>query len=243
MKLNNFFFIGILSTQLLALDSFYEQSKKGWFFYETIKKDEVKKEELKEEDKKDKVFTDINQIPINALNTLTATEFRQAFEFAKDIAVMNPTSDNVYVVQVMNTFMSENANKFSSLWQRNLLDRNKLISDKPMTTFENDIQKNIKKKEEKEFFANTDLNYFVFYKDIDDKLLNIKRLITSLEYKVPTKFININEYPNITKEYNIDLLPSIYAVTKNKKKRISNGNVLTQDLIIYYTLIQLKDNK
>lgn len=232
------------STNLNAIDDFFNDSKRGWFYYEKIKEDKKKKIEKKKKKKEPIVFTSISDIPLNSLSSLTAQEFRQAFELAKDTAVMNPTQENVLAVQIMNNFMSNNANEFTASWQRNLLDKNNLIvADAPTTTFQNNLIKKQKKDEEKAFFENTELNYFVFYDKVDDKLLNIKRLITSLPYRIPTRFININEYPQMKKEYNLEFYPSIYAITPTNKKRITNGNVITQDLILYYTMFQLKDDK
>ncbi|ULO03747.1 conjugal transfer protein TraF [Campylobacter sp. RM12651] len=234
----------IISNSLFSLDNFYDDKKRGWFYYEKMP---IQKEKKKKEEKKPKepiVFTQISQIPLNSLNSLTAQEFRQAFELAKDTAVMNPTQENVLAVQIMNNFMSNNASEFTSSWQKNLLDKNNLIiADTPTTTFESNQIKKEKKAKEKAFFENSELNYFVFYDKVDDKLLNIKRLISTMPYQVPTKYINILEYPNMKKEYNLEHFPSIYAITPTQKKRISNGNLLTQDLIIYFTMFQLDKDK
>lgn len=247
------FLCAILLFNLYAIDDFYEKSKEGWFFY----KDEPKKkndteilEHFTEPIKKDRKQNEtefMRSIPINNLSSLTTEEFRQTFQKAKDIAVMQPTEENVLILQIMNSFMTDKSQEFTNMWQSNLLNHTeKVVGEQiAMSAFEKKFMTEDDKENDRKAFdklLQDGFRYIVFFKENDRKLAEIKRLVIEyIDKRIPIHFIDINNNENLIKKYKMTTFPEIFAVTDKKEPKHISAGITNSENIIHSTKIQYKE--
>jgi conjugal transfer pilus assembly protein TraF len=117
---------------------FYKESKKGWFYYETIKEEPLK-QEIEENNETIKQTTIANlypvidnapkaraaileaekrfirSIPFDNLSSLSAEEFRQAYDKVRDVAAMRPDLENALAYMRLNKFSVDQANHFKDV--------------------------------------------------------------------------------------------------------------------------------
>lgn len=232
----------------IGKNDFFSTSKRGWHYYE---KDDANKSVTNPEKKKtqrdieDEEF--MSSIPINNLDILSAQEFTASFEKARQIAVMKPTKENVFIVQKMNKWQTEQSEKFAIVWQLNYLENPSLefpeiLSDK---LGRNDtLQK--KNKEIKEFFAThkDNLAFAVFMSKLNEntnmKQIDIYNSIQREYEGVEVVYVDIDERIDLITPLKLETTPDNFFVYKNKKgeaifKRIKAG-LANKDEIIRNTM-------
>lgn len=241
---NNLILVALLmSTQTYANNKFFETGKEGWFYYKEAQK---KKEEKEKENQKKSDDEFMKSIPINNLASMRAKEFSEAFTRAKEIATMNPTKENVQIVQIMNKWQTDQSEKFARVWTINMLENPNLeYPDIAKDKYGRSAQFHQKEKEINDFFEKhkDDIGYVVFY-SMKNKIAYKRQEIVfnalKEKYGVTIKYVNIDEEPNMIKKFKLVTNPESFFVYKNSKDeaiwmRVKSG-LATQEEIIRNTM-------
>jgi len=248
-------------------NSYFNDEKRGWFFYETnstIEQNNTKKKKQKiifDEKKLMKMSDEkfMKSIPLNNLDMLSAESFKKIMTRARQIAVMKPTKSNVLVVKKMEKFTTDQAEKYAKVWYVLTLENPNLEYPQIKTTpFAQTPKYYAKQREIKNFFDKhkKDLAFVVFMaKTPQNHMINtrLKWIYKDIEkeYGIKTEYIDIKERPNLVKKFNIKELPDNFFVYKNKKgeliwERIKAGLVTKESLVnntmfLFKNAIQEKD--
>jgi len=246
VKFYNNLILAILlaSSQVYAANEFFETGKEGWFYYKKIQK-KKKKEEKKEKQKmSDQKF--MKSISINSLSSMQSKEFRKAFARAKGIAVMNPTKENVRIVQMMNKWQTDQSEKFARVWAINMLENPNLEYPKiAKDKFSRSVQFHQKEKEIDDFFSKhkNDLGYVVFYSMRNEMAYKRQKIVfnaLSKKYGTTVEYINTDEQPKMIKKFKLVTTPENFFIYKNSKgeaiwMRVKSG-LATQEEIVKNTM-------
>lgn len=227
-------------------NDFFETNKRGWHYFEKDK-DENKTdlvEQRKEIDTQDERF--MSSIPINNLDLLTAEQFTQTFEKARQIAVMKPTKQNVAIVQKMNKFQTEQSEIFAKIWELNNLENPHLEFPDIVTSKVAINEEYDKKKVERDnFFTGykDNLGFIVFVsglnKETNEKQIQIYESIQR-EYPVVVEYVDTDENTDLVTTLNLKTTPENFFAYKNSKdelilKRVKAG-LATKDEILNNTI-------
>lgn len=248
MKFYNILLASLIVSSSYAANDFFETGKEGWFYYKEEQK--KKKEEKKDEKKKsDQEF--MKSIPLNNLDTMQAKEFSEAFTRAKEIAVMNPSKENVQIVQMMNKWQTDQSEKYAKVWTINMLENPNLeYPDIAKDKYGRSAQFHQKEKETDEFFTKhkDDLGFVVFYNMKDEMAYKRQEIVfNSLKEKYGTtvEYVNIDEQPDMVQKFKLATTPESFFIYKNSKgeaiwMRVKSG-LATQEEIVKNTMF-LFDN-
>lgn len=227
-------------------NEFFETNKRGWHYFEKDK-DENKTdlvEQKKQIDTEDEQF--MSSIPINNLDLLTAKQFTETFEKARQIAVMKPTKQNVAIVQKMNKFQTEQSEIFAKIWEVNNLENPNLEFPNIATSkFAINEEYDRKKAKQDSFFNGhkDDLGFVVFVsglkKDTNEKQIQIYESIQR-DYPIVVEYVDIDENKDLVATLNLQTTPENFFAYKNSKdeliwKRIKAG-LATKDEILNNTM-------
>ena len=245
MKSYNNLILTILfvSSQLYATNEFFENGKEGWFYYKSDKKKKQLKNK-KEDKKKDQEF--MKSIPLNNLSSMQAKEFRETFSKAKEIATMNPTKQNVQIVQIMNKWQTDQSEKFARVWSINMLENPNLeYPDIAKDKYARSAQFHQKEKETIKFFKKhkENLGYVVFYSMQNEMSYKRQKIVfDALEKKYDTtvEYVNTDEQSDMIKKFKLATTPESFFIYKNSKAeaiwmRVKSG-LATQEEIIKNTM-------
>jgi len=233
----------LASSQVYAINKFFETGKEGWFYYKEDHK--KKKEEEKEKQKKsDQEF--MKSIPLDNLDSMQAKEFNEAFTRAKEIAVMNPTKENVQIVQKMNKWQTEQSEKYAKVWIINMLENPNLeYPDIAKDKYGRSTQFHQKQKEIDEFFSKhkNDLGYVVFYNMQNEMAYKKQEIVFNFlkeKYGTTIEYVNTDEQPEMIKKFKLATTPESFFIYKNSKgeaiwMRVKSG-LATQEEIIKNTM-------
>jgi len=250
-------------------NSFFQSGNIGWFFNEYSENNETNKTKISKLQRNpydynklmklpDNEF--IKQVPINELNNFRADEFKKVFQRIRNIAVMNPTQRNVYLVKKYQKFMTEQAEKFAKVWYLQSIEKPNELGYPQIasTSFGRTPAYYKQKKEYDEFFKkhSKDIGFVVFY-DPKDKMVNAREkwVYKYLKEEYPdytVMWINIIQRPDLVKKFGIKALPDNFYIYKNKKGeaiwvRIKAGLVteaeLKDNVIFTFKNIILKKDK
>lgn len=231
--------VSLLNSQILIANDFFNNGKDGWFYYKDDAK--IKKEEKKEEQKKkDQDF--MKSIPIRNLETMEAKEFTETFEKAKGIAVMNPTKENVQIVQMMNKWQTDQSEKYAKVWTINMLENPNLeYPDIAKDSYGRSVQFHQKEKETNDFFTKhkEDLGFVVFYNAQNEMAYKRQEIVfNSIKQKYGTtvEYINIDEQPDMVKRFNLISVPESFFIYKNSKSeaiwmRVKSGLATEEEIV------------
>ncbi|KIM05900.1 MAG: hypothetical protein KN64_01250 [Sulfurovum sp. AS07-7] len=233
----------LASSQVYAANEFFETGKEGWFYYKEAQK--KKKEEEKEKQKKsDQEF--MKSISINSFSSMQAKEFSETFARAKEIAIMNPTKENVQVVQMMNKWQMDQSEKFARVWAINMLENPNLeYPDIAKDKYGRSAQFHQKEKEMDDFFSKhkNDLGYVVFY-SMQNKMAYKRQEIVfnalNEKYGITIEYVNTDEQPEMIKKFKLVTTPESFFIYKNSKgeaiwMRVKSG-LATQEEITKNTM-------
>jgi len=232
-----------MSSQTYAANEFFETGKEGWFYYKEAQK--KKKEEEKEKQKKsDDQF--MKSISINNLTSMQAKEFSETFTKAKEIATMNPTKENVQIVQMMNKWQTDQSEKFARVWTINMLENPNLeYPDIAKDKYGRSAQFHQKEKEMDEFFAKhkDDIGYVVFYSMQNEMAYKRQEIVFNAlknKYGTTIEYVNTDEQPDMIKKFKLATTPESFFVYKNSKgeaiwMRVKSG-LATQEEIAKNTM-------
>lgn len=233
----------LMSSQTYAANEFFETGKEGWFYYKEAQK--KKKEEEKEKQKKsDDQF--MKSISINNLTSMQAKEFSETFTKAKEIATMNPTKENVQIVQMMNKWQTDQSEKFARVWTINMLENPNLeYPDIAKDKYGRSAQFHQKEKEMDEFFAKhkDDIGYVVFYSMQNEMAYKRQEIVFNAlknKYGTTIEYVNTDEQPDMIKKFKLATTPESFFVYKNSKgeaiwMRVKSG-LATQEEIAKNTM-------
>jgi conjugal transfer pilus assembly protein TraF len=233
----------LMSSQTYAANEFFETGKEGWFYYKEAQK--KKKEEEKEKQKKsDDQF--MKSISINNLTSMQAKEFSETFTKAKEIATMNPTKENVQIVQMMNKWQTDQSEKFARVWTINMLENPNLeYPDIAKDKYGRSAQFHQKEKEMDEFFAKhkDDIGYVVFYSMQNEMAYKRQEIVFNAlknKYGTTIEYVNTDEQPDMIKKFKLATTPESFFVYKNSKgeaiwMRVKSG-LATQEEIAKITM-------
>lgn len=227
-------------------NDFFETSKRGWHYFEKDKENNKTKlvKQKKQKDKEDEVF--MSSIPINNLDLLTAKQFTETFERARQIAVMKPTKQNVAIVQKMNKFQTERSEIFAKTWEINILENPNLeFPDIASTSFGQSQAHNEKKAKINKFYEQhkNDLGYVVFFSAVNGQTNEKQKAVYDYLHKtygVEVQFIDIDERKDLIQPLNLTTTPENFFAYKNSNdevilKRIKAG-LITQDEVVSNTM-------
>lgn len=233
----------LVSAQAYANNEFFETGKEGWFYY----KDDAKKKKLekKEEQKKnDEAF--MKSIPLNNLSSMQAKEFSEAFTKAKEIATMNPTKENVQIVQMMNKWQTDQSEKFARVWTINMLENPNLeYPDIAKDKYGRSAQFHQKEKETDKFFKKhkEDLGYVVFFSMQNEMAYKRQEIVFNAlkeKYGTTVEYVNTDQQPDMIKKFKLATTPESFFIYKNSKgeaiwMRVKSG-LATQEEIVKNTM-------
>lgn len=245
------FFILLTTTAFLyAQSNFFNDSRRGWHYYEA----EPKQEEQKEAKKKERINDDVifmRSIPLDSLDKLSIKEYTETFERVKSIATMNPTKENVKIMQMMNKWQTEQSERFAKVWAINLLEDPNLEYPNIVDTKFAKISKIAQKdKETEEFFKSKKdrLAFIVFYGNLNQEAIDRqKEIYKHIErlYGIQAEFVDIDRKPHLKERFKLATSPENFFLYKNKNNeaiwhRIKAG-LATQDEILNTTKFLFKN--
>lgn len=226
-------------------NSFFNDSRRGWHYYEPEAKQEEEQKEIKRKERvnDDEIF--MRSVPLDSLNKLSVKEYTETFERVKSIATMNPTKENVKIMQIMNKWQTEQSEKFAKVWAINLLEDPNLEYPNIVDTKFAKISKIAQKdKETEEFFKSKKdrLAFVVFYGDLNQEAIQRQKAIYKhIEklYGIQAEFVDIDRKPHLKERFKLATSPENFFLYKNKNNeaiwhRIKAG-LATQDEILNNT--------
>ncbi|EGK8008894.1 conjugal transfer protein TraF [Campylobacter lari] len=230
------FFVVLCCISHLNSSSFFDESKKGWFYYEKIESNKTNDINASE----DELF--IKSILLDSLESYSAEEFTRIFEKVRQIAVMNPTKDNVKTLQIMNKWQTDQSEKFAKVWALNLLeDPNLEYPEIGSDKFSRSAEFKARDEKINTFFKEhkNDLSFVVFQsgfnKDINEKQ---KLVYDSLirEYSANVEYIDTDKRPELIKKFNLTTTPESFFIYKNSKgeaiwQRVKAGLANREEII------------
>lgn len=231
-------FAGLCSLNGAGSNEFFQNGKEGWFYF----KDDVIESE---KDKKDQNLTDqqfMKSIPLGDLSSLSAKEYQETFTKAKEIAVMNPTKENVQIVQMMNKFQTEQSEKYAKIWMVNSIENPDLeYPEIGKDKFSRSAQFHQKEKDTEAFFEKhkNDLGYVVFYNLSNEMAFKRQQIVFDSivdKYGIAVEYFNTDENPELVKNYKLASSIENFFVYKNSKNeaiwmRVKSGLANQEEII------------
>ena len=223
-------------------NEFFETNKRGWHYFERDK-DENKTdlvEQKKQIDTEDEQF--MSSIPINNLDLLSAKQFTETFEKARQIAVMKPTKQNVAIVQKMNKWQMDQSELFAKIWTINNLENPNLEFPEIKTSRAGiDSRKNQQKAKQDKFFEDKkdNLGFVVFVsavnQEINSKQKGVYEALQRM-YDIEVEYIDIDTNQDFVKALNLITTPENFFIYKNSKdeviwQRIKSGFVTREEIL------------
>ena len=230
-------------------NSFYNNSKYGWFYYkkDLKKKKEKKKmikekelttlerikipfennEERKERKKLEKSY--INNLPYDELDELSADEYRRMLDTTREISVATPKKNYVKAYATLQKFWMDKSEKYAKVWKvANLENPDELIYDK----FESSLtgrkyRGQLETKERAKFFNGLKkrLGYIIIVENINNtnEIKQIKLIYDSLkkEFKINYKIVDFYDVHKLARKLKIkkENLPDHYFMYQGNKNR------------------------
>jgi len=234
-------------TMFAGSNEFFEKGKEGWFYF----KDDLieKNTTTNDHNTSDQQF--MKSIPLDNLSSLSAKEYSETFQRAKDVAVMKPTKENVQIVQILNKWQSDQSEKYAKIWMVNSMENPDLeYPEIGKDKFSRSTQFHQKEKETDAFFKThqDDLGYVVFYSLSNELAFKRQQIVfDSLgdKYGITVEYVNIDEQPDVAKNFKLSTSLESFFVYKNSKDeaiwmRVKSG-IATQEEIVKNTMF-LFDN-
>jgi conjugal transfer pilus assembly protein TraF len=197
----------LVITTLLHSSSFYETHREGWFFYDDPNED--------------------NNITEEKLEKMSAKELEAKLESLKDIAVSNPTKENLANYILAQNVAVKRSEKFASVWQEVLLEKSELDIAAPLAKsgFEKNVKIMQRGSDTKNFWEqNIDKIGFVVFVDPKDEVAN--------ESMQRVYFLLSEELRGLTSKKPVIRFVDI---SKNEHFKDSLGIVTTPDNFIVYS--------
>ena len=241
-----FFLISYLYANSDKID-YYNDSKRGWHYYEKEPVFDEKKDnniKKKEQDLSDNAF--MKNIPLDNLNSLSVKEYTQTFTRAKEIATMKPTKENVMILQRMNKWQMEQSERFAKVWSVNAIENPALeFPEIAETKFGRNVKFEAEKQKTKKFFADKkdSLGFAIFMSSKDKEGYQSQKEVYDFIYRefgIESEFIDIDYNKDLIQRFKLTTSPENFFVYKNKKgeviwHRIKAG-FITQDAVIENTM-------
>lgn len=103
------FLAGIVFAQDCRVENFFRDRERGWFWRNVCLEEEAKKKKKEKEEKM------VVVIPWDRLGEMKPSEVRKIYEKALDVAVANPTYENVRELKRLEVWMLKKASKFQEV--------------------------------------------------------------------------------------------------------------------------------
>lgn len=211
---------------------FWEDAKRGWFYYEKLFFDPEKADEKTKN-------VDI-AIDWKAFKNLAAGEMNRFIGELKNYAVTYPSKINVQNYMTAQKIAAEKAKIFMTAWMDVLRDHPVLDETvkRPPSSFVSfnlaNAESEAKEIIVKELAADPDMGLVFFYSR-DNYYAAIqspifKRFLDKTRWR-PFKFINVDENPQAANEFGIETVPEIWLASKNGGKARVTAGVRTEDII------------
>lgn len=212
--------------------TFWDDRYKGWFFYEPMDKED--------EDEKKKITKQYNFINWTEFKKLSAKDMRNLINELKELAIANPSENNVQTYMVAQKIATNKAVNFMKTWQDILKEHPSLdetvkqpgsqYASYQLKAQESKIQEEIIKKLSQDdtvgiLLMHSDENY---YSNIQKPIF--RNFIESTKWKTYS-FVNVDEYPDIITKYGVETLPEVWLTTKDGKSVRVSAGLRTQDVI------------
>lgn len=251
-------FILLALSMNLEAGIFFEDSKRGWFYYEKYADNNTSEDNKTKMEKRinaDDMF--ISSIPLSNLDLLTAEEFTQTFEKVRKIAIMNPTKTNVMTMQIMNKWQTDQAEKFAKVWALNLLENPNLeypeIREDKFGRSEMYKQKQEKMikffKEHKDNFS-----YVVFISNLNQEINEKQKAVyddIKREYNANVEYVDIDIKKDLIAKFKLSTTPENFFIYRNSKgeaiwQRVKAGltnkdDILNNTMFLFDNAILEKD--
>lgn len=240
VKFYNILLLSTLFSCAYSANNFFETGKEGWFYYKENQED--KKGE--EKSKKDEEF--MKSIPLGDLESMQAKEFSEAFTRAKEIAVMNPTKENVRIVQIMNKWQTSQSEKYAKVWTVNMLENPELeYPEIAKDKYGRSTQFHKKEKEIDEFFKKhkDDLGFVVFYSEKERMAYKRQEIVFNAlkeRYGITVEYFNTDKQKDLIQKFKLATTPESFFIYKNSQDeaiwmRVKSG-LATQEEIVKNTI-------
>lgn len=245
-------------------DNYYKDRERGWYYFEHCepkKPDSPKKETKKEPTKKEKekVVIDWKKIGESSyLDTLTAREFKELMEIAREEVVYKPTHDKMLAYIKMQDYMREKAVNFAYVWRDVLLENPSLDYSVKFPTSNYGAQAYAKidlqrqAKTMKEIKETVGLFFFVSslcpYCHEQAKLIRLLEkehdiaVRTISQDRCDAAFSSCVEEPMMFEVFQVKTTPTLFAVFKDQNNKpkfqpIASGIVTVDEMVnrlVYY---------
>lgn len=223
-------------------NEFFGTSKRGWHYFEKDKENNQTNlvERKKQIDTQDEQF--MSSIPINNLDLLTAKQFTETFEKARQIAVMKPTKKNVAIVQKMNKWQTEQSVLFGKIWAINNLENPNLEFPEIATNKIGIMARHEEQKAKQDKFFNNkkeNLGFVVFVsglnKEASRKQQDVYKAL-QMRYDIAVEYIDMDINQELVKTLNLTTTPENFLLYKNSKgetiwQRIKAGFITENEII------------
>jgi len=212
----------LLMTSIVFADNFFTTNREGWFWYkdETIQESNISKQQLEK---------------------MGAKELEQTLDKLKDIAVSDPSEENLKNYILVQNVAVKRSEKFATVWQKVLLEHSELDIAAPLSKsgFENNARVARKSAEMREFWQREVENIaFVVFYDPKEEAANssMQRVyyllssdIASMTGKEPViRFVDLSANQRFKDDLGIVTTPDNFILHKDETgapiyKRIKAG--------------------
>jgi len=214
-------------SMVIADGNFYKNSRDGWFFYETTVENNITKEKLE---------------------NMSAKELEAVIINLKDVAVSNPTKENVANYILAQNVAVKRSEQFATVWQKVLLEKSELDIAAPLSKsgFENNIKIVQRTQDNTQFWReNVDKIGFIVLIDPKNKVANesIERVyfllseeIEHMTQKKPViRFVDVVQNQELAKELGVVTTPDNFIIVNENGtpsyKRIKAGVATKVELL------------
>ena len=243
------------------IKTYYDDAKRGWFWFEDPKKEEKKKKKPEK-----KLVVNPKVLKPEYLNNLTAEEFRKLYERVKGIAVMNPTEQNIGAVVYLTDFMRQKSLNFAYAYQNYILqhpeyDMNRVSGTTSWSWRKASLEREERMKRYIKLNAD-DIGLFFFasagcpFCEEQSKILKFLSADYGIAVKTVTNNVCVPSYPNCSinpvmfERFKVETTPTIVLVYRDKNNqprfaKIASGLVTEERLFkrIYLYLRYFKTGK
>ena len=243
------------------IKTYYDDAKRGWFWFEDPKKEEKKKKKPEK-----KLVVNPKVLKPEYLNNLTAEDFRKLYEKVKSIAVMNPTEQNIGAVVYLTDFMRQKSLNFAYAYQNYILqhpeyDMNRVSGTTSWSWRKASLEREERMKRYIKLNAD-DIGLFFFasagcsFCEEQSKILKFLSADYGIAVKTVTNNVCVPSYPNCSinpvmfERFKVETTPTIVLVYRDKNNqprfaKIASGLVTEERLFkrIYLYLRYFKTGK
>ncbi len=210
-----------------ASSNFFDNSRKGWFYYEEKEKSKKVKED------KDKKF--VASIPQN-LGSMSAEEFSKTLEKLRKISIMKPTKVNMFAYKRMMAFAREQSDLFATNYHLASFYDDRYDYHDGGGPFSANAIRDKKDADDIAKFLTQDVVFVTFLKDGNGKLAK-KQIIANLdlrrEFGVDSRTFTLKDYPEMEEKLKItkDVENFVFYKKAKRWQRIKRNLITAENFV------------